>query len=299
MRKSLKPFLIVFVIAVLALSGIALWKVYSEKEPNYKGKPLAFWLWGYDRGTYSASHPNGPSAPTLAEANEAVRAMGTNTIPVLLQMLEQESPWRTRFRKMLWHLSKAHFPMQYPGSKALGAFHAFNHGDASNAVPALIKIMQNDRGPFQQTACPDVLAWIGPPAEPAIPALLQAATHTNAIVRNNAVYALGRIHARPELVLPALTKCLKDTDPQVQMQAAGALKAFGRQAQPAVPALIRLWRTPPTMSTKPGTTLISYFGTLVAGRWLPSGGSNPAVAVSAADAIKAIDPESAAAAGIK
>src|SRR6185436_8807900 len=104
-----------------------------------------------------------------------------------------------------------------------------------NAVPDLIVIFDKNPAPFPQTAVPAIIGRIGPAARPAIPAMLRGLTHTNAMVRNNAIVALGKIHAEPGVVVPGLRKCLSDPNAHVRTQAALALGNFGREAQSAVP----------------------------------------------------------------
>ena len=70
---------------------------------------------------------------------------------------------------------KIHFiPATVLNIEASQAFIAL--GDrAKDAVPALMKIY-NERNSTETQSAVEVLGWIGPPAKPAIPLLLQAAT---------------------------------------------------------------------------------------------------------------------------
>lgn len=283
---------------MMVLCGFILWQVRLRAQPLYKGKPLEYWLQGYNYSSSTGQKGPGPHAPTADEANEAVAALGTNAIPVLLQMLQQENPkWLLAGYQFLRrsHLTQKQYPYRDPEFKAMHAFLAFRHGEASNAVPGLVEIMEHNHAPFPQQAAPAILSIIGPSAEKAIPMLLQAADHTNCNVRNNAIYALGTIHAQPERVVPVLARHLNDGDPQVQAQAAVALKSFGSQARAALPELVRLWKTTP--KTPAGS--YPYHTTSVSILWPPSSGTRPNVSTYVADAIKAIDPEAAVAAGIK
>ena len=83
-----------------------------------------------------------------------------------------------------------------------------------------------------------------PAAIPAIPLLLSAIADTNAdrYLRANAAGALGMIEAKPELVVPALIKCLRDAEPGVRNNAGLAfpgLKAMRRWRSPALVDLLK------------------------------------------------------------
>jgi HEAT repeat protein len=286
-------------LAVAALCGLACLVLRSppEKEPVSQGKPLSYWLAGYDSGNYRLAHPNGPSPPTHGEANFAIRQMGTNAIPTLLRMLEEHDPsLRERVLALTrkQHFIKIPYMRANRGLNAYSGFHALGP-EAVSAVPALLGIFDRDQSAFSQQAIPAILASIGPGAAEAIPALLKATTHTNAMVRNNAVWALRRIHSAPAVVVPALTKCLSDPDAQVRMEAARALAAFEWKAESAVPALLDLWRKEPPRRN------LGSFDSVVSASWATAvpGPGTPDVRGAAADALQSIDPEAANKAGIE
>lgn len=178
--------------------------------------------------------------------------MGTNCIPILLDML------RAKDSKIKLHLValakrqsfiKFHFvPAAERNAVASKAFLAL--GDAAKgAVPALLKMYQEDISADSQAAIEDTFAWLGPPAKPAIPLLLQATTNPNLKVRASALWALGEIHADPEECVPELVHALNDTDDWVRTSAAHALGMFGTNAQSAVPALVQLTNMSPGSAT--------------------------------------------------
>jgi HEAT repeat protein len=97
---------------------------------------------------------------------------------------------------------------------------------------------------------------------------LREAGSTNEEVRLNAVRTLAWIHAEPSVVVPALVASLSDTNVFVREVAAEGLGGFGTDARQAVPALLRLL-------------------------------SDPAEYVAPSNALKKIDPDAAAKAGVK
>jgi hypothetical protein len=65
----------------LALLGGACWQALRQPARVYQGRPLTFWLKGFDIGY------NDPRKPSFDESVEAVRQAGTNALPTLLRML--------------------------------------------------------------------------------------------------------------------------------------------------------------------------------------------------------------------
>jgi len=237
-----------------------------------------------------------PKHPTINQANEAIRQMGTNAVPIFLRMLEQpDSTLKQRFLKVF--NAKQRF-LRIPNPPGNRHFHTLNGfrllgASASNAVPRLIRIFDTDPSPFPQHVVPVILAHIGWPARQAIPAMVRGTTHTNEVVRNNCIYAISQIQGDPKLVVPALVKCLKDPEPNVRAQAAWALGTFGEDAKPAVPALLALVK-------ETSSNYIGSVPTYVASDTWGTFPSAPASPVGCArNALKQIDPEAIARANVE
>jgi HEAT repeat protein len=81
------------------------------------------------------------------------------------------------------------------------------------------------------------LAFVGPPARGAAPAVVKALADSSAQVRRKAAYALGRIDPEPAAVVEALVAALGDADGDVRQAAQDALPKMGRAA---VPALVKV-----------------------------------------------------------
>ncbi len=300
MRKALLAGLVV------AALGSFFWFVLPSREPEsvYQGKPLSFWMQGYDPGNRFVMQPMGPSSlPKWEAADEAIRAIGTNAIPSLLLTLQQQDS--KFFIAIVGVLQRHHFdgiPFA-PANRNVKAFHGFNAlaSGATNAVPRLIEIFDSDSSPFSQQAVPAILGNMGPAAESAVPALLRGVVHTNEVVRNNALFALGQIHAKPVLVVPALIKCLNDPDALVRAQAAHSLGEFASEAHSAVPALVELLRREaldPTGGSR------SYMRTAVGSSWksmiiVRSYNRGQSLLSVIKDALKSIDAAAAANAGVQ
>src|SRR5437867_1416882 len=146
------------------------------------------------------------------------------------------------------------------GFRVLGA-------TARDAAAALVETYDQSISYPSQLFSVNALGAIGLSAKIAVPALLRATANTNWVVRAQAVEALGKIHAEPALVVPVLTKFLNDPDLATRQRAAVALGSYGEDAKSAVPALVKA---------------VDDLGIM----WL------------ATKALRAIDPEAAAGAGV-
>ena len=234
-------------LAALFLAALAVLLALQRNrppDPLYQGKPLSYWLAGYDQANFRIKHPNPPAMPTWAEANEAIRHLGTDSLPLLLDMLRQPNP--TPKDRVAMTIRKRFFAkappswlaLDNPGLKSLYGLQALGPA-ASNAVPQLIVIFDNDHSSFQHDAVPLVLRSIGPPASQAMPSLVQA-LNENRVGAGNVFIAIQGIHAEPQLAVPALIKYLNNSDWAIRAFAANALGAYGKDAQSAVPALTEL-----------------------------------------------------------
>ena len=214
-------------------------------EPVYQGKPLSFWLEKYNNGF--STYPTGAGNPDSSTPEAALDHIGTNAIPTLLRMLETKD---SRLKLKLIELSEQQHFITIHYAKAwhqnFAAIMGFNHlGDAVKRevpVPAWIEIYDQRPSAMAQSFIADALAERGAAAEPAVPSLLRMTTNTNAdfALRVNAIVALGRIHAKPESVVPALIQATQDKNIVVREAAIDNLGRFGTDARPAVNALVKL-----------------------------------------------------------
>ena len=283
MRKWVK---IALVICAFTLAGQITWHVLAPGEPAYHGKSLRYWLKGYHaaNGSWNTATPQA--------ADEAVRHLGTNAIPVLLKMLAEKDSasdirllrwshtWRRWAGKLpLVHVSPIPHLHSYESIEALQAFRALGSAGVG-AVPELTRQLDLSPPPGNQGTIELVLAFIGPAAKEAVPALLRRLQDVSPNTRGNSLFALGCIHADSELVVPEATKALGDPDPHVRTEAATALRAYGTKAHSSVPALVEAVK--------------QYSPVQQASLLDPD---DPVIA--AKEALKAIDPEVAAKAGVE
>jgi hypothetical protein len=97
-------------------------------------------------------------------------------------------------------------------------------------VEGLSRIIQDSGTPFKVFAV-QRLTTLGSTASNAVPALLAIATGSDPMTRQMAIRALGGIKCQRDLVIPALTNLLSDSDPGVRISTVSALRSFGYNAQ--------------------------------------------------------------------
>jgi hypothetical protein len=279
---------IVLGVVLVAIVGSITWQVLHvpkrEQDPIIDGKPLGTWLVNLKMSEVEAAWfmgyrlPKGSMTIILKSEVEAERALlkaGTNAIPTLLRMLRQKDwPFEGWVMGLLQrqHLFKAHYVSATWRNQqaALGFATLAKVGtDAGMAVPKLTAIYERRFSVSSCQCAASSLGVFGPAAQSAIPALVRGLADRNPSVRASTAVALGNIHSKPEVAVPALVKCLSDPDFEVRGYAALGLKPFGVDARQAVPALVLLLHG----------DLMSHF--------------------YATKALKAIDPEAAAKAGVK
>ena len=142
----------------------------------------------------------------------------TASVPVLIATLNRPNAWDSAL--------------------ALGAMREA----ASNAVPALINLVQREKVPRPLREMPVSALALGQIGMPAVPALIEITTHHDARVRTSAAIALGFVGAKAEPAIPHLVPLLRDSDADVRRAATLALGNIdsGQYASALVPALLRL-----------------------------------------------------------
>ena len=253
--------IIVSSVFLSAFIGGLVWVCARSSDPVYKNTPLSDWLKSYDPRILINNKD---------EVDDAVRHIGTNGIPTLLNMLRaresvvaQAVKWAER-KDWIWvSLAEEKHVEGARGFEVLGA-------SAKDAVPALIEIYNQNSSPESRAAVAYSLGFIGQASQKAIPQLIEGATNADKILRSVAVRSLGQIKSQPGIVVPVFVVALNDSDQFVRYRAAEALGAFGTNAMPAVPALIASYNNQSSRISK-----------------------------TAATALKAIDPDAASKAGIK
>jgi hypothetical protein len=164
----------VAIAVVLCAATVVVMMAFSRKpEPRYEGRPISFWV---------ARLVGNHSASEVKQAEAAIRAIGTNGLPYLIDSLANEPPE--------WRVKIAHYvPGWLPGSRK---FTSFLRADGKIIARVFSTL--------------SAFAVLGPDAAPAIPALEAMMNDTNRVGASlSAVYALSRIGPPG---FPALTNAL-------------------------------------------------------------------------------------------
>jgi len=295
-----KGWLVPAVFAVLL--GLAAVLLLTPSEPSYRGKPLTHWLQAYKititatNSLWRNSKPIGADdeAPSRYEADAAIEAIGTNAIPILLRLIQHRDSrlryWQFSLARKAPFFRIAPVSARSPNHEALMAFRALGT-NAGPAVPQLMEIYNRESNRNTRNWVLSGLAEIGPPAEQAVPLLLRTLADTNTQSRENAARALGAIHADAPVVVPALIPCLRDPEARIRLAAVIALREYGKAAKSAVRELLELLRDP-KLSAGPFYTFTTLSGT-------PARVNAVTIAEMATNALRDIDPETAAKAGIR
>ena len=215
------------------------WRASGPLEPVFKGRKLTSWLESHVP-TSSANPPY--NSPGWKQADEALRAIGSNAVPTLLEMIRAKDPppWRLKLLLFAGRFRWTGVNYRYAWSRNEEAEYAFEvlGTNAVSAVPELIKLYEEDVLPSSYAA--RALGHIGRGANPALPNLLRRFTHTNSNVRFCAVSAVMYIGGEPSVVVPALTSALQDPSVDVRWNALVGLSGFGTRARPAVPEILKM-----------------------------------------------------------
>jgi len=287
MTKRAKIALTVLLVAIIALS---IRIVTREREPAYCGESLSYWLQEYNRAQNTA---------TFAPIDEAIHAMGTNALPHLLSVLAhrdssiglQLARWYSRHRwlNLPFYGEDRFVAPAMMALKTLGP-------EANPILPGLQTLMEKNDN-LEQTA--QALFFIGPTA---IPTLERICRNTNQAVRIQAAITIveikesrlgylgwafswqkSPINGKPllhlgwgytlntqEQAVRQLVEGLQNSDPAIRLANIEALQSIG------APTAKRAW----------------------AGL-LDLGSADPQVIRAAQEALRQVDPQAAATAGVK
>jgi HEAT repeat protein len=263
-------------VVILALSTIGvLLYVSRTNEPSFQGRALSQWLEDIE---------NARDDQAAEPANNAVRQIGTNAIPYLLEMMRAEdSQLKETFNTLVARAHIYRFRIPDASGKHACAFVGFCAlgPQAGSAIPELTVLVNNPKlARFAAAA----LIYISPDG---VKAATSGLENTNALVRREILGVLGTagivrfttnatparmaiLGAQAEFAVPPMIRALSDSDELTRARAATSLGLLGQKPEIVVPALIRNlaetngWRVP--VSAAKG---LSRFGTN-AGAALPA-----------------------------
>ena len=250
-------------IGCLAIAGLV-GLFFLPREPRFQGRRLSSWLEDYGQGQQKNQ-----------QVNEAVRQIGTESLPWLLRMLKSKDS--TLKLKVVNAVTKLGFkrirfiPAEEWRKRAAWAVMSLGE-KAKPALPDLVNLFGNTQTVVWATAAVSGLGWDAVPVlcgqmtnpddqvrsivssailklclQPGakdhrvevIPLLLRNLSDAKYNIRSDAAGALGAI-AESSTAVPSLMVNLRDTNVYVCAMTAQALGRFGTNAAAAVPTLLEL-----------------------------------------------------------
>jgi len=225
------------------------------REPVYRGRPLQEWLEELVELVPSNNHHK------FYAAQEAIRAMGTNSLPFLIRYLRSKDPPFNR----QWVRLKVHLGLPRTGGdyawlwqcRAATACGELGQEGAA-AIPAMTEAM-NDPSVAQTVAF--ALSRMLPKSAPVLTNVLATG---NVWARSGAAGALEKAYSYPEIeemARTALLKALRDPDPGPRISAAIAFHDWNKRLDVIVPALVRALSDPDPYVRGNAATSLGSFGT--------------------------------------
>ncbi|EEF60662.1 HEAT repeat domain-containing protein [Pedosphaera parvula] len=221
------------ILTLLAGGGVLLFvMMLGAREPQYEGKGLSAWL--------EDLRQNPPRAGVYNPAVDALREMGTNAVPYLVNLLQaKDSRIKIAAAYLPWWQRWTGFDFQWAHEKRSAALRGIRvlGPKARGAIPMLAEQMSGDSIAAGHRA-QEVAYTLSEVGEEAIPVLEAALTNPNQLSRCAAIMALGRFTSRGDVVVPILIPMLKSGSVMERSAAADALEEFPEQAEVIVPALM-------------------------------------------------------------
>jgi len=218
---------VVFVGVLIAIAVVLSWLLLAKREPSYAGTKLSQWLERYS----GQIDPNDSQ-----QAYDAVRHIGTNAVPYLLEWLHYRPlHWPNRLKRFVQGvpnpihntavLDITHQTMERSSLAVVGF--SILKTDAREAVPDLTRLMRDTNNVPSCWQATYALAYLGKEALPPLLAELQHPfmPHTYHVV--SSIGYMGYLGTNAQPALPPVMALLTNGDPVI---AQGAVIALGNLA---------------------------------------------------------------------
>ena len=215
---------IVAVILLAAFGAIVL----SSREPRYGGKTLSRWI------------ADLPDEELPSEQARAIRAIGTNALPSLIQWLQSFGPeWQRKGVEFLQQHTFFEWSLLDPWAKPNRAIVGLRilATNAAPAIPAVLRLMDNSHWEVRCLAIA-ALEAIGAPDVRATSALMKSLGDARPEVRMNSAAVLGEIGRGSSNAVNALVRALNDCDSSVVRAAIWGFGRLGPDAEAILPLLL-------------------------------------------------------------
>lgn len=237
---------VVAITALICVGGAIAFIVvgFRNNEPRYEGKTLSQWLALY------VAHANDSQGE---HAELAVRAIGTNALPFLLEWVRDEQPskWKELLVVTLERLPRFIQPQAFRdwqirqtsasarADRSIVGFELLGP-NADAAIPELARVANAANGANAPRVAVDALVGIGPAA---LPAVMSVVTNTNSMARFYAITSLRAFGSNATPAIPILIDSLREDD-LIATAAAQTLGALQLEQEITVPALMKMVESP-------------------------------------------------------
>jgi hypothetical protein len=274
MGKRSRVLLAILLISVL---GGAAWYFFPSREPTYNGKPFSFWLEEYTHG---------PSSDDYLKAREALGKMGTDAVPIIIHTLERnDSLMINRYREgwaKLPNWSKTILPRPKPQRfMVFDAARAFDFLSPTNVAPHLSSLVRSPNPAVREAAF--MYIFHGPshlPKDDLLSLCQHGLKDTDSYARQYSAHALANVglaasNAVPELLVSLQGRINGRGKDWISFSCYSTAKALGNIGPPAAIAFPALLNQ------------------------LNNHSNDTVTLIAVTNALKTIDPEAAAKAGVK
>lgn len=240
-------------------------KPFLGQEPVYQGKPLSVWV---IKAGQIEEYNGAPE-----DAVEAIRAIGTNAIPFLLEWMPHPGAEQPVEGAPGWdNVEIAWWALGSEGKSAIPALaHLLNLPEKTmddysvwtesaksisylgpDAIVPMLTAATNMEGNHNLWELLHNFGNLGTNGAPAVPALIHWVKDPDSWVRDGVVSALGGIGERSDLAVPVLTNALHDSDWMVRRDAGEALGSFANDSDVVLPDLINVVKNPADWQARGG-----------------------------------------------
>ncbi len=309
-----RNWLTAFFMAVVAVLLTCLF--FREDEPRYEGKSLSDWVVAMRDG------------PDREGARKVVHRMGTNAWPLFLEWLQREDRPTLKGRLKGLRPGVEGWLVSHKWIKPRPISSSF---DAKGSYRALGTLALEELGPEGKAAIPGLICLLGyrgskpdevsaaagaafmilPMMAPdSVGPLIQALSSTNAQVQAFAAGALGNIGTNANAAIPFMERRLHSTNCWTRISTCDAFEKIGGDPRVFVPVVIANLREGSfdnlnfqieflVRNKTHAKSAVPLLVALLTNTPDSGGSTNDAIRVEVSRALREIDPEAAAKAGIK
>jgi hypothetical protein len=229
----------VWIFICCGVATVLILTFWRQREPQYHGRSLSQWLLLLNGG-----YSNEPDI-SRHDAEEAIRLIGTNGLPFLVQWINyREPPWHTRAQTLCNNMPQI---IGSPLSRLLlgqrgelqwlAIWNLYLFGaDAQPAVPALTNLMASQ--PRYTPSCVLALAQIGGDALTPVLNVLTNQANPQRLFAISALAELDTRHPLDPTIVSTLTNFLADTNREFAICAAQILSSHDSQKDLAMNTLV-------------------------------------------------------------